>query len=590
MKVKQIYLVAVLFILICIFSYFDTFYKTEANLQDATFQSAGSLDPRIVIFGIDEKSIDELGRWPWRRSVMADVIHKLSEAKPAVIGLDILFTGSSEYPEDDKALVQAVQKAGNVVVGVKGTFDETMTNNGINVLSLEEPFDELKKVVGMGHINNILDEDEIARTSLYSFSYQNRQIRSLDLEMYDRYLKNTGQKAQEVDIPQDERNRFYVTYLRNPKGFEYHSINDLLDGTISTDLLKEYLKDKIVLIGPYDYGMMDSYLTAIDHSTQMHGVEIHANILHNLLEGDFKQYVPWAVTLLILLVFAVLGYLVFRKFSPAISALIFIGSILAYGFISKFIFTQGWIISLFYPLLLLVLLYFVMLAFRYIEEYIERKRITGVFGRYVAPQVVDQILKGGEESLSLGGTRREISALFVDIRGFTPLSEKVQPEEVVGILNEYLNLTAQSIFDNEGTLDKFIGDATMAIFNAPLDLQDHAFKAVKAAWAMKQGSEILQKKLEEKYGRSVQFGVGINTGYAVVGNIGAKFRMDYTAIGDTVNTAARLESNAKPGQILISKETYERVKDRVEASFLGEIKVKGKEQGVPVYQLEGIKN
>jgi adenylate cyclase len=206
----------------------------------------------------------------------------------------------------------------------------------------------------------------------------------------------------------------------------------------------------------------------------------------------------------------------------------------------------------------------------------------------VAPQVVSQILKEGEDGLKLGGTRREISVLFVDIRGFTPLSEKMEPEEVVDILNSYLNLTASSIFDNEGTLDKFIGDATMAIFNAPLDLNDHEFKAVKAAWAMKQGAAALRVKLEEKYGRGVSFGIGVNTGYAVVGNIGASFRMDFTAIGDTVNTAARLESNAKPDQILLSSSIYEKVKDRVEATYLGEIKVKGKEQGVSVYQLDNI--
>ena len=211
-----------------------------------------------------------------------------------------------------------------------------------------------------------------------------------------------------------------------------------------------------------------------------------------------------------------------------------------------------------------------------------------MFGKYVAPQVVEQILKGSQESLHLGGIRRMITALFVDIRGFTPLSEKAEPEEIVDILNDYLNLTAESIFKYEGTLDKFIGDATMAIYNAPIELEDHAYRAVQTAWAMKQGSYILQEKLEKKFGKGVQFGIGINTGYAVVGNIGAKFRMDYTAIGDTVNTAARLESNAKAGQILLSKSTYELVKDKVEVTPLGEIKVKGKEQGIEIYQLEKV--
>jgi adenylate cyclase len=251
-------------------------------------------------------------------------------------------------------------------------------------------------------------------------------------------------------------------------------------------------------------------------------------------------------------------------------------------------YNSGFVLNIIYPIISTSVIYLVLLIYRYIDELMERKRVTDVFGRYVAPQVVQEILNTGKENLRLGGNRKEITALFVDIRGFTPLSEKATPEEVVGILNEYLNLCAEAIFKYEGTLDKFIGDATMAIFNAPLDLKDHAFRAVQTAWAMKEGSVKLQGIIQEKFGKNVRFGIGINTGQAVVGNIGAEIRMDYTAIGDTVNTAARLESNAKPGQILMSKTTYDLVKDRVKAEYLGEIKVKGKSDGIPVYQLDGI--
>ncbi|NMA94086.1 MAG: adenylate/guanylate cyclase domain-containing protein, partial [Clostridiales bacterium] len=169
------------------------------------------------------------------------------------------------------------------------------------------------------------------------------------------------------------------------------------------------------------------------------------------------------------------------------------------------------------------------------------------------------------------------------------MSESLEPEQVVGILNEYLELVAQSIFKTEGTLDKYIGDAAMGLFGAPLELEDHAFRAVEAALHMKQGSEELGNKLLEKYGRTVSFGIGINTGEAIVGNIGASHRMDYTAIGDTVNTAARLESNAAPGQILISRATYDLVKDKVEVNPLGELKVKGKANVVEIFEVMGIK-
>ena len=176
----------------------------------------------------------------------------------------------------------------------------------------------------------------------------------------------------------------------------------------------------------------------------------------------------------------------------------------------------------------------------------------------------------------------------MDIRGFTPLSESLKPAEVVEILNEYLNLTTNAIFKNSGTLDKFIGDATMAVFNAPFDLDDYEYKAVCAAWDIVAGAKELEQKCMERFGKSVAFGVGVNCGEAVVGNIGCDFRMDYTAIGDTVNTAARLESNAKRGQVLISEHIYQRVKDRVKVQEIGEIPLKGKSQGVCVYELLGV--
>ena len=203
---------------------------------------------------------------------------------------------------------------------------------------------------------------------------------------------------------------------------------------------------------------------------------------------------------------------------------------------------------------------------------------------------MDKISKDKDFELVIGGENRHIAVLFVDIRGFTTMSESLKPEEVVEILNEYLGLTTQAIFDNGGTLDKFVGDATMAVFNAPFDLDDYIFRAVATAWDMQAGADRIAEKFCERYGKSVSFGIGVNCGNAVVGNIGCDFRMDYTAIGDTVNTAARLESNAKPGQILISKEVYEAVKDRVAVTPIGEIPLKGKSKGVFVYQIDGVKS
>jgi class 3 adenylate cyclase/PAS domain-containing protein len=220
-------------------------------------------------------------------------------------------------------------------------------------------------------------------------------------------------------------------------------------------------------------------------------------------------------------------------------------------------------------------------------ERAEKERIKGVFGRFVSPDVVKELVEGNVD-IQLGGSVKEISVLFVDIRGFTAFSEVNPPEKVVAMVNKYLGLTSVSIQENGGMIDKYIGDATMAIFNAPHDLQDHPLYACKAAWAMKQGAAAIQKEIFEQYGVDLKFGVGVNTGNAVIGNMGSDFRMDYTAIGDTVNTAARLEANAKGGQIIISDATYQQVKDHVEVTDLGILNVKNKKVSIQIYSLDNV--
>ena len=254
----------------------------------------------------------------------------------------------------------------------------------------------------------------------------------------------------------------------------------------------------------------------------------------------------------------------------------------------KVLYANGFVLPVVLLPVVLVLIYLVQLVRGYISERLRRKRVVDVFKQYVAPQVVEKISKDKDFQLVLGGENRHIAVLFVDIRGFTTMSESMEPEQIVEILNEYLSLTTKAIFDNEGTLDKFVGDATMAVFNAPFALDDYIFKAVCAAWDMQCMAAVIEEKLLSRYGKSVAFGIGVNCGNAVVGNIGCDFRMDYTAIGDTVNTAARLESKAARGQILISADVYEAVKDRVKVSPIGEMELKGKSKGVFVYQLDGI--
>ncbi|MBQ2697862.1 MAG: adenylate/guanylate cyclase domain-containing protein, partial [Clostridia bacterium] len=229
-------------------------------------------------------------------------------------------------------------------------------------------------------------------------------------------------------------------------------------------------------------------------------------------------------------------------------------------------------------------------AANYIRAAGEKRRITATFGRYVDPAVLNELLIRGGAAERLGGELHEIAVLFVDIRGFTTMSETLDPPTVVEIINRYLTLTTECIMRYRGTLDKFVGDCTMAFWNAPLPQEDPVYLACCAAMDMVEGSKALGEELQQIYGRSVSFGVGVHYGPAVVGNIGAPQRMDYTAIGDTVNTAARLEANAPGGKVLISRVVADALGDRAKVTSLGtSIQLKGKAEGFETLTLDALK-
>ena len=344
----------------------------------------------------------------------------------------------------------------------------------------------------------------------------------------------------------------------------------------------------IVLVGAYVTGLQDQF--AVPNSTnQMYGVELNANIVQGYIDDCFPVDADRLIVSLVLSLIIFALYIIFTNFHIRWGTFLFILCEAASIVAGILLYTKAYIsVPMLYFNIFLAITYIATLVVNYIREVISKRKMSNAFRKYVAPQVVDDIMKNGQYNIKLGGENKDIAVLFVDIRGFTPLSESLPPEKVVEILNRYLNLTTNAVFKNSGTLDKFIGDATMAVFNAPFDLEDYEYKAVCAAFDIVAGAKELEEVCMEKYGRKVAFGVGVNCGEAVVGNIGCDFRMDYTAIGDTVNTAARLEANAKAGQVLISQKIYYRLKDRIKVNEVGVIPLKGKSEGVFVYELVDI--
>ena len=588
---KKIIIYLMVLAAVCLLQVSGVFGHPENSVEDMLYQTGGRVSPDIYIIGIDEETISKYGPYDtWSRTKLADILDVLNadpEHKPAVIAIDIGFYGNKE-PETDRKLADAVQRAGNVVLTDTATFGN-VAGAGNQVIVYEEPYEELKNAAaGNGHANVQLDEDGVVRHAAGSVSYNGEVIPSFDMAVYRKYLESEG-KELGPDSPGYfglGSRGFYIVYSGKPRDY-YGSIGSgcsfykVLEGEYPA----RAFQDAIVFIGGYASGLQDNYYSAIDKNTQMFGVEIHANIVNQLIEGIRKTELSPAAALLPTLVCGLLAILFILLFDMKIAAAADILLAVLYVFAAKVAFGKlNILLPVIAPAAAVLLIVIVYVAVSYFTVHQEKKRIIDNYGKYLSPEIAKSIADIGENSLMLGGTKKDIAVLFVDIRSFTTLSESLPPERVVEMLNSYLKVTTTAIFDNQGTVDKFIGDATMGVFNAPLDLPDYTYKAVCAGLEMAELGKGLDANLPDDLKGRVGFGIGINCGDAVVGNIGTDFRMEYTAIGDTVNTASRLEGQAKAGNVVISEAVYERVKDRIRCESLGSVKLKGKAEEVRIFR------
>lgn len=593
-KMKTAAVTAAVILVSFAFLYFGAAGLSDIGISDRLNQRESVTNKKIYIIGIDDKTLEQYGPVnTWSREIPAKLVSLLNGAgsgRPAVIGFDVIYSEEADREADD-AFADVCGKAGNVVAAMSFSFKEQPEQgadgrtvyNPYHVDYVIEPYESLKNEVMCGFANTFVDTDGYVRQAMAYLDYEGVRAYSLSSQVYKMYQESRGEEAVFPAV-YGRNNRFYFTYSGKPGGYSVVSMADVLDGTVNPAIFQ----DAVVLVGAYAVGMQDSYMPAIAHNSQMYGAEIHANIIEALLEGKTQLPAQPFVYALAAAFLCGIFYVFSEKMRMLYSTVLLLALTVLDVVFAKGMYAKGWIVPVILLPVCLLAIYLVQMVRRYMAEIMRRRKVVNVFKQYVAPQVVDKISKDRDFELVIGGENRHIAVLFVDIRGFTTMSESLKPEEVVEILNEYLGLTTQAIFDNGGTLDKFVGDATMAVFNAPFDLDDYIFRAVATAWDMQAGAGKIAEKFRKRYGKSVSFGIGVNCGDAVVGNIGCDFRMDYTAIGDTVNTAARLESNARPGQILVSRDVYEAVKDRVTATPIGEIPLKGKSKGVFVYQIDNV--
>jgi adenylate cyclase len=353
------------------------------------------------------------------------------------------------------------------------------------------------------------------------------------------------------------------------------------------------VNNKIVLIGMTATGEPDTWAipTAVSN---VPGVFIHAGAMDTILTERFLIETGNVVTLLVMLL--LIGITAFAlprcgtwywtdvAKGAGITGGLFIGCLLA-GF---FAFDRGYILDLFYPLLLLPVVYVGNVVYMVVSEQADKRFVKELFGRYVSPQIAREIVSRADAGkLGLGGEQREVSALFADIRNFTQMSEQLSPEATVQMLNSYLSVVADAVVQHDGIVHKFGGDSLIAVWNAPHDQPEHALLAVKAAWEAQHKVAELQQSDNRLV--PVHFGIGVNTGAALAGNVGSVGRTEYTVIGDSINTASRICSNTPGGEVWIGPETYNQTKDYLETEELGSQSLKGKAAPLAVYRVTGLR-
>jgi adenylate cyclase len=577
------------------------FTSLQLGVADYLYETDGDPGDEIVIVAIDEPSLEALGSWPWPFQHYTRLFERLRGA--SAVGLDVLLPvpGPAGDP-DTAALLEAVRASDNTIMPLAPLelFEPESPGELYAAGQTVRPFSALlEAAAGTGIVKVVLDNDgTIRRVPLMVAEPAGGQVwesfglqilrRHFDLEGYPAAFEGArlvvGDETEVAyEVPAGSHGAMLVNFVGRPNTFPTYSFADVIQDRVPSDLFD----DRVVLVGMMNtLDEMDLHRVPVS-ARRMAGVEVQANVVHTLL--NHRALVPQSqtgviVTVVVLAVVSAVGLSRLGAFTGALFTLLLAGGYFLWTSIQ---FNAGHLPDVLFPFATIFLNYAAVTTARFASVRAERSRVTDIFGRFVSADVRDSIVEMALRDPTLvrpGGQQMEVSVLFADIRGFTSMSETLSPPEVVEILNLYLDSMEAQVFEHGGTLDKYTGDGMMVLFGAPLYHPDHARRAVKAALAMQQAAtEVSRRRKEVEW--EVVYGIGITTGPAVVGHVGSQRRLDYTAIGDTVNLAARLEGVAPPGAIYIDQATYEAVQDAVLAEALEPVKVKGKAQPVPVYSV-----
>jgi adenylate cyclase len=526
----------------------------------------------IVIVTIDESTFAELNtQWPFPRAMHADLLSTIAAGGPFVIGVDLIFdTPSSRGPADDEALGAAVSRAGNVVLGAAAAEE---IQPFYRRQTLNPPIASIRHgAAGVAAVNMYPDPDSAIRQAPLWLAVGDRRVAGFDTQLHALLARKGVSVA-----PLPAADSVLINFNGGPRTYPWVSYYRVLNGEVPPD----YFKGKIVLIGPTTELLHDQFRTPFAPGGDMPGVEIHANALETLIRGTAIRPVPRGLTTALAVVAALVaaGLVVRVHALRALAAAVALGAAVVALSYACFALADVWLRAM-APSLALVAGYGATVIDGFVREQRERRRLSQFF----SPDVVREVVRHKDEG-SLTTSRRTVTVLFSDIRGFTSISEKVEPEQVAEMLREYLSEMTEIVFRHGGTVDKYIGDCIMALYNVPFEDPEHAVKAVRTGLEFQERTLAVSQRWEARLGIVIRNGVGITTGEAVVGTLGSRQRLEYTAIGDTINLGARLESITKEYKtdIIISEFTYEHVKDHFTTKELGDVTVKGKTRPVKIY-------
>ena len=599
----------VLFLAMQKFTFLETFSLKYNDINLLLTKNKPSSE--VVVVAIDEKSVNRFGRWPWDREIVAQGVEKLEGAQ--VVAFDMVF---SETANGDEALAKALLRLDNSVCGffLRSEATQYLDERAHSILQdsaldlLQSKSDQDDTFFGSNYIelnhSPILESctmqaafstvpavDTLYRYYPTVFRFKNELYPSLAIQSlrirFNSDLDRDSSKKFVLDGKKIvvDKNGFVRLNYYGKNAFTTLSFADVYDGKV-----KDEVKNKIVLFGVTEMGIGDRVATPLGN---MYGVYLHATFLSNFLNSELLQESKALNALFILFIFTGLyvTLLFLTKLLYRVGLYLFVyGGVFV---LSKYLLLYHLLyIDMFYPLLMLLFGAIVQETFQFYLQEQDSRFLKRAFASYLSKELLHKLISkpGG---LELGGEKRELTILFSDIRNFTALSEQMDdPQKLITLLNRYFTPMTECVIQNKGMLDKYIGDAVMAFFNAPVPVQEHAAAACQCALDMKVGLRKLNEELRKEGVAPIEIGIGINTGEAVVGNMGATKRFNYTVIGDSVNLASRLESTTKEFGvgIIISETTYELVKDKFLCNELGVTYVKGKKESVRVYELLGAKD